>query len=59
MMILWLIVIGLLIYYLFNNNSSTVNKVDKPMQILDERFARGEINEDEYSKMKRTLESRF
>jgi uncharacterized membrane protein len=42
------------------SNSSNVHKnatnVNRPMEILKERYAKGEISEEEYLKIKRNLE---
>ena len=37
------------------NNQNT--KTETPREILDKRFAKGEINKDEYEEMKKTLSS--
>lgn len=67
MMIIAVIAIGVLIYYTFNTNTSTnrgsdrkfddgsYNKVKQPIDILNERFAKGEIEEAEYLKKKDIL----
>jgi putative membrane protein len=55
-MIVPLLLIGLVIYAVYKisaNNGSTGNN-DSSLEILNERFVNGEINEDEY-KMKKAL----
>ena len=38
-----------------NNSQNTTNET--PREILDKRFAKGEINKEEYEDMKKTLNS--
>jgi len=40
-----------------NNNLNQNTTTETPHEILDKRFAKGEINKEEYEKMKRTLHS--
>ena len=51
-MIFWIIILGLLFYgvYILKGVRS-----DDSLQILKERLAQGEINEDEYEKLKKVL----
>ncbi|WP_319557767.1 SHOCT domain-containing protein [Thiomicrorhabdus sp.] len=61
---LWFLLIVLIIIALFfpwwkqgasaNNSKDEVD--EKPLQILQKRFARGEISEEEYQSMRKTLE---
>lgn len=61
--ILTLIIIGgiiFLIIYLINNSkgkssSSSVDSHDRSLDILNERYARGEIDDEEYERRKRIL----
>lgn len=39
-----------------NYNSNQGYSIDKALEILRERYARGEISEEEYEKIKRNLE---
>lgn len=67
-MILWVIAVGLIIYgiVLFTmkqaakkENSSAVEKrEDSSLEILRERFARGEINEQEFEERKVFLQNK-
>ena len=41
--------------WMFGQNSSN-SKSETPREILDKRFARGEISKEEYEEMKQTLE---
>ncbi|WP_339841903.1 SHOCT domain-containing protein [uncultured Maribacter sp.] len=59
MMMWWWIPIPLMLVlavFLYNrrNGQNTV-KEEKPMEILDSRFAKGEISKEEYEEHKRTL----
>lgn len=59
MMMWWWILIPLMLVlavFLYNrrNGQNTV-KEEKPMEILDSRFAKGEISKEEYEEHKRTL----
>ena len=71
MMIIAFILVGALVYYTFNTNSSNNNNhsnnnnsqnnpsnlgtANNPLDILNERFAKGEIEEAEYLKKKAIL----
>lgn len=55
--ILWLVLLGLLIYGLVKWLSGKKQDAnDTAMQILKERYARGEITEQEYETMKKKLQ---
>jgi putative membrane protein len=59
-MIFWIIILGLLFYgvYILIAKASEKPKgvrSDDSLQILKERLAQGEINEDEYEKLKKVL----
>ena len=58
-MIICLIIMGIVIFVIYkllkNNNISDIGDRDKSLDILNERFARGEINEDEYNQRKNVL----
>ena len=69
MMIIVVILVGVLVYYTFNANNSnnnsntrnnptnlgTISNSKQPLDILNERFAKGEIEESEYLKKKDIL----
>jgi len=40
-----------------NNNQNQNTTTETPREILDKRFAKGEINKDEYEEIKKTLNS--
>ena len=59
MMIIPVILIGVVIYVVYKlsqkNNVKDIGTRDKSLDILKERLARGEINDDEYNQKKDTL----
>ena len=55
-----LIIIGIIIYAVFrvsgnNNHAGNERRYNNSLEILNERFAKGEINEEEYSRRKEML----
>jgi len=62
MMMWWLVLIPVVLVlglFLYNgrNRQNTVTR-EIPMDILDNRFAKGDISRDEYEEQKRTLNSK-
>jgi putative membrane protein len=59
MMLIPIILMGVVIYVVYNqdqkNNGKYIGFKDTSLDILNERFARGEINEDEYNYKKNIL----
>lgn len=59
--IVGLILIAIVVYFLIkyfdenNNNSNTFREKYNALDILNERYARGEIDEEEYTKKKKIL----
>lgn len=59
-MILWVLLIGTVIYGVYSLTSRGIEKKeDSGIKILKERFARGEIDEEEYEKRSLTLRKRL
>jgi putative membrane protein len=59
MWIIFLIVIGLLIYFIFQakkTKGQTPIQNEAPLDILKRRYAKGEIAREEYERMKKDLE---
>ena len=58
-MIICIIIIAIAVFLVYkvlqNNNASGTGARDNSLDILNERFARGEINEDEYNQKKNML----
>ncbi|RBP86198.1 putative membrane protein [Cytobacillus firmus] len=55
-MLFWIIVIGFAIYgFIMLIAKPFENRNNKPESLLKERFARGEISEDEYKEKRRVL----
>ena len=61
MWIFWIVAIVFVVFVMkimMNENSSQANKSEEsPMVILKKRYARGEINKDEFESMKNELEN--
>ncbi|ASK61316.1 hypothetical protein CFK37_03540 [Virgibacillus phasianinus] len=58
-MIIWIIILGFLIYGVVLLLSKPFEKKeDSSLQILKERFAKGEIDEQEYKDKKASLENK-
>jgi putative membrane protein len=50
----WVLVIGI-IYFAFKHYSKNNLNNDKSVDILKERYAKGEINKDQFEEMKKNL----
>ena len=55
MMIIPIILIAGAIYLIYKKDESNNHHKDNSLNILNERLARGEISEEEYNKIKNTL----
>jgi putative membrane protein len=58
--LLWIVVWGTIIYLIITairggTPGRTVANDDTPLEILKRRYARGEINQDDYDRMRREL----
>lgn len=57
MWILWILVIGVVIYLLVNySKKQTSEHEETPLDILQKRYAKGEISGEEYEQMKYDLQ---
>ena len=63
MLLIW-IPIGIALYYLFTNNTRTTQTPSSPVErppvktakdVLNERYVNGEIDEEEYKKIKKNI----
>ncbi len=57
MVLFWTVIIGLVAWG-FRSFGPDVDGIDRPRRILEERFARGEIDEEEFSRRLQTLSGR-
>ncbi|MFW5904581.1 MAG: SHOCT domain-containing protein [bacterium] len=57
MVAFWLIIIALAIWGIRSTTGSARPEPARALQVLDERFARGEIDQEEYLERRRVLES--
>ncbi|KAF5033947.1 hypothetical protein SDC9_56601 [bioreactor metagenome] len=58
MMFIWIIIV-LLVYHMYKNNESlsiNTRKQDSSMEVLKQRYVKGEINDDDYERMKKILQ---
>ncbi|MGF9714962.1 hypothetical protein EXW96_18300 [Paenibacillus sp. JMULE4] len=56
MMVFWILIIGMVIYAVLLLVSKTFQKKEDPaLNILKERFARGEMDQDEFERKKAAL----
>ncbi len=57
MWIIWVLVIGVVVWLLFAiSRQDRSLKTASPKEILDRRYARGEIDDETYERMKKELE---
>lgn len=58
-MVFWILIIGMVIYAVLLLVSKTFQKKEDPaLNILKERFARGEMDQDEFERKKAALTSK-
>ncbi len=57
MWLIWLVPIILIIFAVkfFSDQSDQNNKADTPLEILKKRYARGEINKEDFERLKKDL----
>ena len=61
MMYTWIIVLGVIVLGILlyaNKNGSKILKRESPEEILDRRYASGEISKEEYEESKRVINSK-
>ena len=57
----WIILLGVLVLGIFlykGKNGSKIFKKESPKEILDRRYANGEITKEEYEERKRNINSK-
>lgn len=57
----WLIVLGIIVLGIFlyaGKNGSKILKRETPLEILNRRYANGEITKEEYQEQKRIINSK-
>ncbi len=60
--IFWLIIIGIIVWLLINQSKRNRNQdqvkphIETPIDILKKRYAKGEINKEQFDQMKKDLE---
>ena len=55
MMFIWILVLGVIVYMYVENGSFRFDRNTNPLNMLDERLARGEVSLEEYKKLKEEL----
>ena len=55
MMLIWVFVIGIVIYFLMDKGTFSFDRRSNPMNLLDERLARGEVTLEDYKKLKNEM----
>ncbi len=59
--IFWLVIIGLIVWLLINQSGLNRSReyinphIESPIDILKKRYAKGEINKDQFDQMKKDL----
>jgi putative membrane protein len=58
MIVIWVAIIIGIIYFIksVSRNGGGFNRSKTPLEILKERYAKGEINDDDYERMKNKLD---
>lgn len=58
MMFIWIIIV-FLVYHMYKNNESlsiNTRKTDSSMEVLKQRYVKGEISDDDFERMKKILQ---
>tara|TARA_R110002049_G_scaffold6484_2_gene40695 strand:+ start:4025 stop:4213 length:189 start_codon:yes stop_codon:yes gene_type:complete len=61
MMFIWIIVLGVIVLGILlyaSKNGNTILKKESPVEILDRRYANGDITKEEYVERKRVINSK-
>ncbi len=53
--LLWFALLGLLVYWIVRSLASGASGRDRALEVLRERYARGEIDKETFERMKRDL----
>lgn len=58
MIFIWIIIVFFIYHMYKNNESMSINtrKTDTPLEVLKQRYVKGEISDDDYEKMKKILQ---
>jgi len=51
----WMFIFWIIFFYLIFSNFNKKEKKESPLNILKKRFAKGEINQEEFETMQKTL----
>lgn len=60
-MFIWIIVLGVIVLGILlyaSKNGNTILKKESPVEILDRRYANGDITKEEYVERKRVINSK-
>ena len=57
----WIVIIGLIVYLIFRltnqkTDNQNIQSNETPLDVLNKRYARGEISKDEFDRMKLDIE---
>ncbi|TDT68622.1 putative membrane protein [Hypnocyclicus thermotrophus] len=55
MIIFWIVIVALIFYFINKNGNKEIFKSKTSLEILKERYAKGEITKEEYEKIKKDL----
>ncbi|EEG77764.1 SHOCT domain-containing protein [Dethiobacter alkaliphilus] len=55
MMLFWIVLIAAIVYFVVKALSGNDKRSDKSLEILDERYSKGEIDDEEYLRRKKNL----
>jgi len=55
MMLLWIVIIGLVLWAIFSSKGTSSIRGESPLDIVEKRYAKGEISQEELNDIKRNL----